>query len=422
MSSRNAASAQTQTPPASPGGPKVSAPAELSTPPKLALLAEEKTEEGVASSASTASVSAPSTSGISEQPTQDPSAALTTETSLSTGALPAATEMPILAPVEAGEASIGASPVTKLHVAGNSVVAISCDQSQTLYQIVVTPEVTKLVSESRPGTLPRGPSIARLGEPFDHSIAVSEANFAVSPDKKMTLACGYWDNSFKCFSVDGGRHLQSVFGHTSCVTCIDISASGRVIVTGGRDCAVYVWSVDQLAVSTEPRAVLVGHQQPIIGVAVDDEHDLVLSSSQDACLVHNMAGDLLHVVVHPTLKRAHLLRFRPDGSFLVHYRDRTAPSIALYSINARLLATATLEEQLMDMFLSKSGDVVLTGGFGRSLTLFRCYDLAVISRSPLCDSSVRSVVLSADNTFALAGFASGRVALFRVPPGSALGL
>lgn len=45
----------------------------------------------------------------------------------------------------------------------------------------------------------------QLGEPLDQSVTPCACCFVVTADNKYIMACGYWDNSFKCFLVDSGK-------------------------------------------------------------------------------------------------------------------------------------------------------------------------------------------------------------------------
>ena len=45
----------------------------------------------------------------------------------------------------------------------------------------------------------------QLGEPLDQSVTPCACCFVVTADNKYIMACGYWDNSFKCFSADSGE-------------------------------------------------------------------------------------------------------------------------------------------------------------------------------------------------------------------------
>lgn len=129
---------------------------------------------------------------------------------------------------------------------------------------------------------------------------------------RQILVCGYWDNSYKCFGVDG-RHTQSVFGHSDTVTCICASAEERHVAAGCRDGLIRVWALNVRGAATstaigaplirEPSsALLAGHAHPVECVAVSSGQDLVVSGAANICLLHTLAGQLLHVIQPPGLR------------------------------------------------------------------------------------------------------------------------
>lgn len=58
---------------------------------------------------------------------------------------------------------------------------------------------------------PTGRHRRQLGEPLDQSVTPTACCFVVTADNKHIMACGYWDNSFKCFSADSGEAGILVF-------------------------------------------------------------------------------------------------------------------------------------------------------------------------------------------------------------------
>ena len=58
---------------------------------------------------------------------------------------------------------------------------------------------------------PTGRHRRQLGEPLDQSVTPTVCCFVVTADNKHIMACGYWDNSFKCFSADSGEAGNLVF-------------------------------------------------------------------------------------------------------------------------------------------------------------------------------------------------------------------
>ncbi|VDD76135.1 unnamed protein product [Mesocestoides corti] len=84
-----------------------------------------------------------------------------------------------------------------------------------------------------------------VGENIDPSLCLTSNNFVVTADNRAIAACGYFDYSFRIFSVESGRCVQSVYGHQDVVTCLGISESNSsphcYIASGGRDGLVLLW-------------------------------------------------------------------------------------------------------------------------------------------------------------------------------------
>mmetsp|Transcript_440 Transcript_440/g.1431 ORF Transcript_440/g.1431 Transcript_440/m.1431 type:complete len:678 (+) Transcript_440:4275-6308(+) len=295
------------------------------------------------------------------------------------------------------------SPVTFVRAHLESVVTVSCNQQLLLHRLVGG----RL--DSRGHRKSNGE--VQLGEPFDEKTAVSSACFAMVPDAKIISACGFWDSSLRFFTLDG-RQLQSVYGHARVLTCLDVSPTIGVVVTGSRDATVSVWHYRRhpFRVETAPRASLAGHESAVVCVAVNAGLDTVVSGSADVCLVHKLGGDLVRVIAHGALRRPHLLRYcGRDGRFLVYYRDKGRPTLALYTLNGRLLRDRVVDEQLMDMSVSPDGGMVTTGGFGRQIRVWDTVSLEEIAAQGVGAASIRSLAFSPDGQWIIAGLASGHV-------------
>ena len=50
--------------------------------------------------------------------------------------------------------------------------------------------------------------------------------------EQVVAACGFWDNSVRCYNVEEGRLLQAPRLHKDIVTCLATAADGSVLVSG----------------------------------------------------------------------------------------------------------------------------------------------------------------------------------------------
>ncbi|VDM18668.1 unnamed protein product [Hydatigera taeniaeformis] len=156
-----------------------------------------------------------------------------------------------------------------------------------------------------------------IGENMDPSIRLTANNFVITSDGRAIVACGYFDYSFRIFSVDSGRCVQSVCGHQDVVTCLghsESTATGHCyLASGGRDGLVCLWIFDTKSLSLfghcrfrvslcslkllshslllnmllfiagampMPHVTLVGHQNALQCIAISAELGLVFSGSE----------------------------------------------------------------------------------------------------------------------------------------------
>lgn len=264
---------------------------------------------------------------------------------------------------------------------------------------------------------PRGhrkvPAETQLGEPFDEKTTISSACFSTVPDTKVIFACGFWDSSLRCFTLEG-RQLQSVYGHARVLSCLDLSRTGRVVATGSRDATVCVWHYrrNPFRLETAPRATLVGHESAVTCVAVNASLDTVVSGSVDSCLVHKLSGDLVRVIAHGSARRPGMLRFcGTDGRLAVYYRDKSRPLLTLYTLNGRVVREVEVDEQLMDMAVSPDGEALATGGFARQIRVWTTAGLVQTNAQGAGAASIRALSFSHDGQWIIAGLASGHVAV-----------
>ena len=54
--------------------------------------------------------------------------------------------------------------------------------------------------------------------PFSQDIPVSHGLFILSPNNKLLVTCGHWDNSFRVFSIERSKLLARIEHHEGILT------------------------------------------------------------------------------------------------------------------------------------------------------------------------------------------------------------
>ncbi|XP_076628561.1 A kinase anchor protein rugose isoform X5 [Colletes latitarsis] len=269
------------------------------------------------------------------------------------------------------------------------------------------------------------PALRRhLGDNFSQKLKIRSNCFVTTVDSRFLVACGFWDNSFRVFSTETAKIVQIVFGHYGVVTCLSRSecniTSDCYIASGSADCTVLLWhwnartqTIVGEGEAPAPRATLTGHEQPVTAVVISAELGLVVSGSYyGPVLVHATFGDLLRSLEAPNgFSSPENIAMSREGVIVVNYERG---HIAAFTINGKRLRHESHNDNLQCLLLSRDGEYLMTGGDKRIVEVWRTFNLALLYAFPACESSVRSLALSHDQKFLLAGLANGSIVIFHI--------
>ncbi|XP_047003519.1 neurobeachin [Schistocerca americana] len=263
-----------------------------------------------------------------------------------------------------------------------------------------------------------------LGDNFSQKIRIRSNCFVTTVDSRFLVACGFWDNSFRVFSTETAKIVQIIFGHYGVVTCLSRSecniTSDCYIASGSADCTVLLWhwnartqTIVGEGEAPTPRATLTGHEQPVTSVVISAELGLVVSGSTNGpVLVHTTFGDLLRSLDPPSgFQSPENIAMSREGVIVVNYERG---HIAAFTINGKRLRHESHNDNLQCLLLSRDGEYLMTGGDKGIVEVWRTFNLALLYAFPACDSSVRSIALSHDQKFLLAGLATGSIVVFHI--------
>ncbi|XP_011299743.1 neurobeachin isoform X2 [Fopius arisanus] len=263
-----------------------------------------------------------------------------------------------------------------------------------------------------------------LGDNFSQKLKIRSNCFVTTVDSRFLVACGFWDNSFRVFSTETAKIVQIVFGHYGVVTCLSRSecniTSDCYIASGSADCTVLLWhwnartqTIVGESEAPAPRATLTGHEQPVTAVVISAELGLVVSGSyMGPVLVHTTFGDLLRSLEPPNgFTSPENIAMSREGVIVVNYERG---HIAAFTINGKRLRQESHNDNLQCLLLSRDGEYLMTGGDKGIVEVWRTFNLALLYAFPTCEGSVRSLALSHDQKFLLAGLANGSIVIFHI--------
>lgn len=263
-----------------------------------------------------------------------------------------------------------------------------------------------------------------LGDNFSQKVRMRSNCFVTTVDSRFIIACGFWDNSFRVFNTETAKIVQIVFGHYGVVTSLSRSecniTSDCYVASGSHDCTVLLWHWNartQMIMGEgdvpTPRATLTGHETEVTAVVISAELGLVVSGSKDGpVLIHTTSGDLLRSLEAPTgfLSPENVALSR-EGLVVINY-DRG--HVAAFTMNGKRLRHESHNDNIQCVILSRDGEYMMTGGEKGIVEVWRTFSLALLYAFPTCDSAIRSLALSHDQRFLMAGLSTGSIVVFHI--------
>ncbi|KAJ3126287.1 hypothetical protein HK100_010342 [Physocladia obscura] len=106
----------------------------------------------------------------------------------------------------------------------------------------------------------------------------------------------------------GFEHSRTLRGHSGCVNTLAFDGDGRMLATGGDDCAVLIWNAVDLLTPSKPVASYSGHYSNIFSIAFGSYSNILYSCGNDGLLVRydiSRAGNLGIAVAPESTEVAH---------------------------------------------------------------------------------------------------------------------
>ncbi|KAG7334069.1 hypothetical protein KOW79_002476 [Hemibagrus wyckioides] len=136
-----------------------------------------------------------------------------------------------------------------------------------------------------------------------------EAMCAACPNSNIIITAGsstvvcVWDVSIHKDKLKYMKLKQALYGHTDTVTCVVVSESHSVIISGSQDQTCILWDLEELNYITQ----LPAHSSSVTALAINDLTGEIVSCSGTNLYLWTMKGQLLASVNTP---------YGPEGSIL----------------------------------------------------------------------------------------------------------
>jgi WD40 repeat protein len=236
-------------------------------------------------------------------------------------------------------------------------------------------------------------------------------SFSASADLTMAVSC-LFDSTVECWDIVSGRvvwviqRAGQMTGHESAVNDVQMSADGQLIVTASKDCTARIWNTS----SRQCKHVLVGHEDSVIGMVVEQASRTLVTYSLDHSLI---VWDL------DSGKRISRAKFKsPISRIAMSINGRIAVALSNACINLIDLHSGDIQEvpslhngDITDLAFSKDGNYLISSSWDCSIKVI---DLTrgCVRGIAMLDSPITCFAL--DNMHLVAGMDRGTVAFIDV--------
>lgn len=251
----------------------------------------------------------------------------------------------------------------------------------------------------------------------DRSIAWGEpagVTAVISDDGRRVLV-GTVEGSVRSFDANSGKELPKLEAHTATVDAIDLSASGKLALTGARDFAnekdrtARLWDVD----TGKQIQIFDAHTRGIDSVAISPDGKYALTGSSDrTARLWDITNGQEVFVFREHASGVTAVAFSPDGKLAatasqhsVFFRDVASGALVnRYDGNNRLSITS--------LAFSPDGSRVVVGTGDGTLTLFYASNGNPIREMAAGAGAVRSVRFSPNGRWLMGAGADGSVGIW----------
>lgn len=255
--------------------------------------------------------------------------------------------------------------------------------------------------EASPMEVPRSSAASKtsVSRPPTSGSSVRSVSSRVSPDAQSR----YW------------RGVNTLTGHSSWVTAVQISPGGQVLVSGGLDDTVRVWNL----VTGNALYILKGHNKGVNAIAISPNGKTVTSGSDDYTLrTWNLQNGSLMRTLTGHSRNINAVILSPDGQIIASGgQDRTVRLWQMGTGNS-LRTLLGVGSMIKSLAISPDGKVLITGGFDNKIKLWRLQTGDQLNTLSGHISAVNALAVSPDGQLLASGSKDKTIKLWNLQTGS----
>ncbi|CAK9813216.1 Protein FAN [Anthophora quadrimaculata] len=235
------------------------------------------------------------------------------------------------------------------------------------------------------------------------SLPLSSCILYRTPSHRNILVAGSWDNSLIFYDVEFGRVIDVLQGHEDAVSCLALSATRQIIISGSWDCTAKIWRCYKSGTKIRPAEcfiVQLDHDSKVTCINISRDETLLVSGTGDGeIFLWNMDTYNLQFSVKAHSSKINAMVFEEGRSIISCAEDKVLNIIDVHT-STQIYRTSIEHEPLtlvyFDIFL-------LVGDSNGNINVWNRQDAVFITQIHCHDGPINALSVSRKNNVVLTG-------------------
>ncbi|XP_029048246.1 protein FAN-like isoform X1 [Osmia bicornis bicornis] len=218
------------------------------------------------------------------------------------------------------------------------------------------------------------------------------------------LVAGSWDNSLIFYDIEFGRVIDTLLGHEDAISCLALSSSRQIIISGSWDCTAKLWQCYISGTKIKPAECLIAqldHDSKVTCINVSRDETLLVSGTEDGeIFVWNMDTYDLQFTVKAHTCKINAMVFDQEGrSIISSAQDKVLNIIDVFTSTQIYRTTLEYEPLTLSWFET----FLLIGDSNGNINVWNRQGGTFITKIHCHDGPVNALSVSAENNIILTG-------------------
>nr|XP_012149911.1 PREDICTED: protein FAN isoform X2 [Megachile rotundata] len=221
---------------------------------------------------------------------------------------------------------------------------------------------------------------------------------------RNVLVAGSWDNSLIFYDIEFGRVIDILPGHDDAISCLALSPSRQIIISGSWDCTVKLWQSYISGTKIKPAKCLIAqldHDSKVTCINISRDETLLVSGTDDGeIFLWNMDTYNLQLTVKAHTCKINAMVFDQEGKSIISCAQDKALNIIDVCTSTRIYHT-TLEHELLT--LSWFETLLLIGDNNGNINVWNQQGGIFIAKIRCHDGPINALLVSTENNIIVTG-------------------